>query len=388
VNSDSSNGAIVFSGDGRYLGIPCGDSSIVIFDVEKRSEKHNFFVSGAAALALQFSPDATMFATAQDNQQINIWSMTEHKRIGYILSKKANATALLFSPAGRYLVAGHEDREVVFWGVAAAGEEAVAMRAKPADTAGLPRPVQSQQPERVTLLSQTNYLNNPNANQHQQFWKASGEVATADCGPGNPCFATRWDGKLVGTAELPADAVGQYMLLIGSAAAERAHEKTGDQTGEAYIHGYGESLDPKRVLGKHYSARTLQTATRRPNTWVTIWGVFEVDEGIRKINFEIRQSDGRSAKTGSASRFDDLGVYLFDTEQEAESFVARYERKVGRVASASKTQASQPVANLAPPETAVESKPSADSGSAIISCHLNGRVVFMRKAQCAQAGGR
>ena len=71
-----------------------------------------------------------------------------------------------------------------------------------------------------------------------------------------------------------------------------------------------------------------------------------------------------------------------------ESFVAHYEREVGRVGAASETQASQPVANLAPPETAVESNPSADSGSAITSCHLNGRVVFMRKAQCAQAGGR
>jgi hypothetical protein len=238
------------------------------------------------------------------------------------------------------------------------------------------------------VLSQTNYLDNPNANQHQQFWRASGEAGVEECGPDNPCFATRWEGQLVGTAELPADATGKYMLLIGSAAAERGHEQAGDQTGEAYIHGYGEALDPELVLGKHYSARTLQTDTRQPDTWATLWGVFEVDEGIRKINFEIRQSDGRSAKTGSASRFDDLGVFLFDTEQQAESFVRRYEREVGRVAAESGTQATQPVANLAPPETAVESSQSADPGSAIIRCHVNGRVVFMRKAECAQAGGR
>jgi WD40 repeat protein len=388
VDPGSSNGAIAFSLDGRYLGVPCGDSSIIIFDVETRSEKHNFFVSGAAALGLQFSPDATMFATAQNNQQINLWSMEEHKRIGYILSKKANATALNFSPDGRYLIAGHEDREVVFWGVASDGEKEVATRATPASAASLPQPAQGKQPERVHVLSQTNYLNNPNANQHQQFWKASGEAAIEECGPGNPCFATRWDGQLVGTAELPADATGKYMLLIGSAAAERAHEKSGDQTGEAYIHGYGESLDPNLVLGKHYSARTLQTDTRYANTWSTIWGVFEVGEGIRKINFEIRQSDGRSAKTGSASRFDDLGVFLFDTAQQAESFVSHYEREVGRVAAASGTQASQPVANLAPSEPAQESSPSADAGMAIVSCRLNGRVVFMRKAECTQAGGR
>jgi hypothetical protein len=398
VSPDSSNGQLSWSGDERYVGVPCGDSSIIVFDVEKRRVKHNFFVSNAAAVALQFSPDGSLFATAQNNQQINLWSMADHKRIGYILSKKANATALHFSPDGRNLIAGHEDREVVFWGVPRAGEVAVAPRTQPARSASRKRPAKSQQPERVTLLSQTNYLNNPNANQQQQFWKASGEAAVEECAPGDPCFVTRWDGGLVGTATLPADAAGRTMLLIGSAAAERAHARGGDQTGEAYIHGYGEALDPELGIGKHYSARTLITSTREADTWTTLWGVFPVGEGIRKLSFEIRQADGSSAKTGSASRFDDLGVYLFDTEAEAQSFVARYQQAVGRVAAASVARTSQPRADWEgdapqPPaspalDSEAEASPAASPGSAITSCHLNGRVVFMSKSECAQQGGR
>lgn len=379
VSADSSNGRVAFSSDGRYLGVPCGDGSIIVFDVEKRRVEHNFFVSGAAASSIQFSPDASQFATAQNNQQINVWSMADHERVGYILSKKSNATALRFSPDGRYLIAGHEDRQIVFWGVPTADEQRVEL-ARPGGGAMPPELARAERPERVALLGQTNYLGNPDANQHRQFWQASGDVAIEECAAGDPCFVTRWDGKLVGSATLPGDAAGRYMLLIGSAAAERAHDGFGDQTGEAYIHGYGEPLDPHLERGRHYSAPTLQTETRKPNTWTTLWGVFPVDEHIRRIQFEIRQSDGRSAKDGSASRFDDLGVYLFDTQGEAESFVARYERAVGRVAGA--PTASAPAAPSAAERTPREA--SARPGAAITGCTVDGRVVFMSQSQCAQ----
>jgi hypothetical protein len=178
------------------------------------------------------------------------------------------------------------------------------------------------------------------------------------------------------------------MLLIGSAAAERSHEGDSDQAGESYIHGYGEALDPKLGIGKHYSARTLITSTQEADAWTTLWGVFPVGEGIRKLSFEIRQADGSSAKTGSAGRFDDLGVYLFDTEAEAKDFVARYPQAVGRVAMASAARTAQPPASTAPESSQPETSPPANPGATITSCHLNGRVVFMSKSQCAQQGGR
>jgi WD40 repeat protein len=395
VSPDSSNQPIAFSPDGRYLGVPCGDSSIIVFDVEGRRVKHDFFVSGAAAKAIQFSPDGSLFATAQNNQQINLWSLEDHRRVGYILAKKANATALRFSPDGRHLIAGHEDRDIVFWGVASDTEKAIAMGGPPRDT-GLPRPPPAGRPERVELLSKVNYLTNPSADRHQQFWRASGETAVEECGAGDPCFVTRWDGRLVGTAELPPGSTGKTMLLIGSAAAERAHEADTDQTGESYIHGYGESLDPALVRGEHYSAPTLQTATRHPNQWATLWGVFEVGDGIRKISFEIRQSDGSSAKDGSASRFDDLGVYLFESEAAAQDFVARYEREVGHVTARRAAKAvvqagappSQPPASLAPAEPASPAGRQGRAGSAMTQCEIDGRLVFTTASRCAHALGR
>ncbi|MBM3462342.1 MAG: hypothetical protein FJX76_09595 [Armatimonadetes bacterium] len=40
-------------------------------------------------------------------------------------------------------------------------------------------------------------------------------------------------------------------------------------------------------------------------------------------------ADGREAQNGSAARFDDLAVYLFDTRAQAEAFVERF--KTGRI---------------------------------------------------------
>ena len=76
------------------------------------------------------------------------------------------------------------------------------------------------------------------------------------------------------------------MLLIGSATAERIHPDSRDQTGEAYIHGYGESLDPNVVRGKHYSARTLQTSTRQHNQWFTVCVTNSPMSNPQRVAFE------------------------------------------------------------------------------------------------------
>ena len=381
VDPQSNNGRVTFSQDGRYLGVPCGDSSIVVFDVERRRVEHDFFVSGVAALGIEFAPDGSLFATAQNNQIINVWSMEDHRRVGYILSKKANASALAFSPDGRHLIAGHDDRQLVFWGVAAKGEAPVVARAKPRAAAAPPTSGRSQTPERVRLLSKTNLLENPNGTQHEQFWRTSGDVSIEECDPGNPCFVTRWDGEFKGTARLPANAQGRYLLLIGTAASERVNPEGWDQTGAAYISGFGAPDSYENALGEHYTADTLKTDIREDHGWTTIWGVFQVGDAIRTVDFKIRQADGRSAKDGSAARFDDLGVFLFDSEAQAKAFVPRYERRPGRVAAALSSATQQAVPAV--PAPAASEPPASSEGSAITSCQVGGRLVFMTQAQCA-----
>lgn len=366
VAPEASNGEPVFSRDGRYLGIPCGDSSIVVFDLSSRTVLHDFFVSGAAALALDFAPDGTQFATAQNNQQINIWSMADHRRVAYILTKKSNALDLLFTPDGRRLIAGYEDREIVAWQAFDPGEapavrmvEPVTGAAAEAPAAAAPAPTG---PASVEVLGETNHLANPAANQGETGWRKSGNAAIEACVPGNPCFVTRYDGQFVGSASLPADSEGRFLLLLGRASSERVHPAgSQDQTGEAYIRGFGEAEAPW-VAGEQYSADTLKTETHATDRWSMLWGVFPIGREIRRVQFEIRQADGHSAKDGSASRFDDLGVFVFDSAEQARDFAERFERDAGR-----------------------EGAPAA---AKIARCVIAGRVVFTTEALCAQRGGK
>ena len=341
----------------------------VVFDVERRTIRHDFFESGVAALAIEFSPDGRHFVTSGTNGRIYVWNLSDRSRAALIESGRGDANALLFSPDGRHLIAGHEARQVVFWGVPAPGAEPVAPRER--RITELPRPPKSDRAELITLFSKKNHLRNPSANQHEQFWKTSGDVAIEECAKDDPCFVTRYDGKFEAVARIPRDSQGKYVLLIGSAASERVNEG-GDQTGAAYIYGYAEPRSYQSARGQHYSARTLKTDTREKDRWTTIWGVFEVGKDIWKINFEIRQADGHHPKDGSASRFDDLGVYLFDTREGAESFVGRYERATSRASDA---------ADASPAETPAAAAPAQEG---MVACEIGGRLSFVLESDCAR----
>ena len=40
----------------------------------------------------------------------------------------------------------------------------------------------------------------------------------------------------------------------------------------------------------------------------------------------VGQADGGQSQNGSAARFDDVGVFVFDSESEARSFAEAYDR--------------------------------------------------------------
>jgi hypothetical protein len=55
-----------------------------------------------------------------------------------------------------------------------------------------------------------------------------------------------------------------------------------------------------------------------------VWGVFQVPEDTGAIRLFMQQAEGRTAQNGSSARFDEPGVFLFDTEEEARAFVKIY----------------------------------------------------------------
>jgi hypothetical protein len=92
--------------------------------------------------------------------------------------------------------------------------------------------------------------------------------------------------------------VGKYVLVIAMGSTERVVEST------------------KGSTGLHYFTE--------PNTWHPLSGVFLVPKDTAKVRLSLNQAKGRAAETDSAARFDNVGVYIFDSAQEAQAIVKRY----------------------------------------------------------------
>ena len=164
-----------------------------------------------------------------------------------------------------------------------------------------------------------NLLQNPSADLNGQFWQVKGE-ATVEEVSGNHCFVVRNGGSFRQDVTLPRGAAGQYVVFIGRGSSERVNAD-GSVTDLPYLYGYmlaeGEGRK-ERILD--YLQGMLGRSTFA-NEWVKMSGIFKVPEGASKIRFFLNQGLGRGVeRDGSAARFDDVGLYIFPTEEEAKAF--------------------------------------------------------------------
>jgi hypothetical protein len=171
-----------------------------------------------------------------------------------------------------------------------------------------------------------NLLQNPKADLETRHWLAFGQAAVEEVG-GNRVFVIRDGGYLLQDIVLPGGAVGKFAVLIGRGSSERINPD-GAITGLPYLYGYMMAPggpEGGRIFAYLQGQEMLCSATSA-GEWVKMWGVFRVPEGTGRIRFFLNQALRRGVPhNGSAARFDDLGLYLFPTEEEAESFAASYQ---------------------------------------------------------------
>ena len=175
---------------------------------------------------------------------------------------------------------------------------------------------------------QSNLLQNGNADLQSHSWRTYGQATIETCAPNNACFVVRNGGYFVQDVALPAAAMGQYALFIGRGASERINADR-SITGLPSLYGYMMAeVSPRggRVLDYLQGQNMLATPTWE-NEWVTMWGIFRVPEETGAIRFFLSQALRNGVPhNGSAARFDDVGLYLFATKDEARAFaLARYE---------------------------------------------------------------
>jgi hypothetical protein len=171
----------------------------------------------------------------------------------------------------------------------------------------------------------TNLLQNPKAELDAQHWQAM-EQATIEEFNGERCFIVRNGGYFLQDVTLPEGAEGQYAVLIGRGSSERINAG-GAITGLPYLYAYmmaSDKPDGGRILDYLQGQQMLLT-TRTVNEWGKLWGIFKVPVGTRTIRFFLNQAlRGGVPHNGSAARFNDLGLYLFATREEAKAFVDQY----------------------------------------------------------------
>jgi hypothetical protein len=177
-----------------------------------------------------------------------------------------------------------------------------------------------------TSAQSNNLLQNPNADDGANHWRAFGDAAVEESPESGPHFRVRNMGYFLQDVTLPDGAAGKYALLIGRVSSERINAD-GAITGLPYLYGYmmkGANQGGGRILS-YLQGQQMSCVARKENEWVSAWGIFQVPDGTSAIRFFLEQAERKGVpQNGSAARFDDLGLFLFDTEKEANAFVKSY----------------------------------------------------------------
>jgi hypothetical protein len=178
----------------------------------------------------------------------------------------------------------------------------------------------------ASLMAQTNLLQNPDAAQHAEHWRAHGAASIEYTTDGNLCFVVRNGGSFTQDVAIAPEQIGQYALLIGRASSERI-DPDGAITDLPYLYGYmmGPPDEKKRTIFEYLQGQRMRSHAKTPDEWVTLWGIFKIPKRINQIKFFLNQAERRHVpRNGSAARFKKLGLYIFSDESKARAFASTY----------------------------------------------------------------
>ena len=173
-----------------------------------------------------------------------------------------------------------------------------------------------------------NWLNNPYADAGTNGWISAGDAAVEVIN-GNPAFVIRNGGHLSQEIQLSEDMSGKFMLIIGLAWSERSNANR-NITGLPYFYAYEmEAIQAddhdELYINRYLKVNDMLHTASDIYQWVVIWEIFQISESTNTIDLFLMQAERMGVpQNGSAARFDDLGVYFFNSIDEAETFVNAY----------------------------------------------------------------
>jgi hypothetical protein len=165
-----------------------------------------------------------------------------------------------------------------------------------------------------------NLVRNGDASQNVREWSPFREATIEGHGPAAH-FVIRNGGSFSQNIELPVDAAGRYLAFVARGTSDRVNADY-SITGLPAIYGLFGSRERGRIAGYLTGDKTLGRP-QKPGEWVVMSGVFRVPEDAVGVTIRLNQAERRGdPQNGSAARFDDVGLFLFETEAQARALAA------------------------------------------------------------------
>lgn len=77
----------------------------------------------------------------------------------------------------------------------------------------------------------------------------------------------------------------------------------------------------------YINGQQLLFKPKKPGEWGMAWGIFKIPPQTGYAWLLLQQADGHKPQDGSAARFDDVGIYIFNQEAEAKDFIKKFQEK-------------------------------------------------------------
>ncbi|HEX8247629.1 MAG TPA: hypothetical protein VF599_05640 [Pyrinomonadaceae bacterium] len=176
----------------------------------------------------------------------------------------------------------------------------------------------------LDVKAQKNLLLNPNADAESDFWRKSGQANVEEFN-GDKVFVVRNKGGFSQDIVLSEADANKYAVLIGRGSSERINAD-GAITGLPYLYVYFlNEHKPDGSIIKYLQGKRTLLRIQVKDEWGVMFGVFQVPKGTTGVRFFLHQAERLDVpQNGSAARFDNLGLYLFETEEDALKFVNQY----------------------------------------------------------------
>lgn len=136
---------------------------------------------------------------------------------------------------------------------------------------------------------------------------------------GNPAFTSR-NGAYIDQVVLLSDQPGSLAVLVGITASQTV---VAGQMG--YMVGHFNDIDDPSLVITPFDLPTLKSQSTTPNEWVVLSGYLPISPraGSLRVFLDVVE-DLNAPQDAPLTWFDDIGLFIVDTEQEAIDIIDDY----------------------------------------------------------------